>query len=305
VFTDRGGKTVRSAFARLGLVAVASLPLMGAGSPQLRVQVRTDKLTVQADRVPLYGVLWAISAQTGIRLDLKGGTGSADVPVTEDFEDVPLEQGMIRLLKKYLGQSSYIPAVDKRTGAVQAVQVLAPSGGAPLPSSGSGRAAEIASPPGTPGGENAAARKDYVSQALEAARAASTLDARVKAIRDLGIQDPRVLTVLHPALASEEPEVREAALQAMRWATVDDADALADVRSLIVQDPESGVRQAALEVLIRYDHSPEARALLEKLATEPGGALAARARKELDRLDWEARARALPDTQVNPQLAPK
>jgi hypothetical protein len=299
---------MNSAFTRLVLVPVAGFLLLGAASPQLRVRVQADKLSVQADGAPLYGVLWAISAQTGIRLDLKGGMGSADVLVTEDFKDVPLERGMTRLLQKYLRPSSYTLVIDKRTGAVQAVQVLA---GASVGPRSSGNRPENAAAMGTSppksGGEASTGSHDPVSQAIEVARSASDLESQLKAIRYLSsFQDPRVLAVLHPALGSEVSEVRKAALETLRWTTVDDAGALADVRSLTVNDPDPAVRQAAFEVLVRYDdESPEGRALLENLATEPGGAFAARARKTLDRLDREAKARARPDTQANPQLMPK
>jgi hypothetical protein len=299
---------MNSALTRLLLVPVAGLLLMGAAYPQLRVQVQGGKLALQADGAPLYGVLWAISAQTGVTLDLQGGPGSTDLLVTEDFKNVPLERGLTQLLKKYLKPSSYMVVVDRRTGAIETIHVRPGAfGSAPAPASNSKDVGEASA---TTGGTSAgdaglseaerelrdtrrAAYLAGATQALEAARSATTVEEQIKTVRYLGaFEDPRVVAFLHSALASDVPEVRTAALEAMRWSYVLDPRVHVDVRSLIVNDPAPAVRQAAYEVLIRYDKTAEWRAVLERLAAEPGGALAARARIDLVRLEQEARERA-------------
>jgi HEAT repeat protein len=142
-----------------------------------------------------------------------------------------------------------------------------------------------------------------VGQAITAAWTATDPAAQVQALQALGnFQDPRTLEVLQPALQSEAAEVRHAALEAMRWGTVSDETALADVRALATNDPEATVRHTALEVLIRYDDQhPATRTLLEKLAAEEGGTYRNFARKELKRIAEEAEARSRPDPQVKSQ----
>lgn len=59
------------------------------------------------------------------------------------------------------------------------------------------------------------------------------------------------------------------------------------------------MRQAGLEVLVRYDdESTETQAVLKKLAAEPGGAHREFAQRELKRLEMEAKAANLPDAQL-------
>ena len=137
-----------------------------------------------------------------------------------------------------------------------------------------------------------------VEQAIDTVLAATNVETQIQAIRDLGnYQDPQALKVLRPALHFHPPAVRKAALEAMREGVQDPAT-LAEVRYKVTDDPDPEVRQAALEVLVRYDESPDARGVLEKLASEPRGAYRDFARRELDRMDQEADARSRPDTQL-------
>jgi HEAT repeat protein len=140
-----------------------------------------------------------------------------------------------------------------------------------------------------------------IEQALDAARAAATPEEQVKALLALGnFQDPRTLEVLGPALHSDKAEVRKAALEAMRWGTVEDKTTLTDVRSVVTSDPDPAVRQAGLDVIVLYDDkSPETHALLKDLAAEEDGASRDFALRELKRIEMEAKARSLPDPQVH------
>ena len=138
-----------------------------------------------------------------------------------------------------------------------------------------------------------------IEQAIDAVVVAANFDAQIQAIRELGnFQDPRTIKVLGPALHSHVTEVRKAALEAMREGTVEDKATLADVRYAVTNDADPEVRQAALEVLVRYDESPEAKRVLEKLAADPRGPHREQARRELARMEYEADARSRPDTQV-------
>src|SRR5262249_35170130 len=148
--------------------------------------------------------------------------------------------------------------------------------------------------------EDAMAPPMSLEQALDAARKAATPEERVKALLALGdFQDPRTLEVLRPALRSDKAEVRKAALEAMRWGTVEDKPTLAEIRAMAASDSDPAVRQAGLDVLVRYDDtSPETHALLRDLATEEGGAYRDFAQRELERIEMEAKARSLPDPQL-------
>ena len=149
---------------------------------------------------------------------------------------------------------------------------------------------------GTPDGSTP---RTSVDQALDAVATAPNFDAQIHAIRELGnYQDPRTLKVLGPALHSHVPAVRKAALDAMREGAVEDRTILAEVRNAVTSDADPDVKRAAFEVLIRWDESPEGRKVLEKLASEPSGPYREVARRELDRMAYEADARSRPDTQI-------
>jgi hypothetical protein len=279
------------------LVSLASLLLMGATLPELSVQVLAGKLTVHAESVPLYGVLWAISAQTGIKVNIPGGAQStklAELLVTDDFTNLSLEQGIARLLGNQLKSANYVIITDKQTGLPQSVHILADTSSTP-PSS-------VTSAPSLPSvledprmGANIS-----IEQALATARAAATPEEQVKALLALGnFQDPRTLEVLGPALRSDKAEVRKAALEAMHWGTVEDKATLAEVRAMVTSDSDPAVRQAGLDVIVLHDDkSPETHALLKDLAAEKGGAYRDFAQRELERIEMEAKARSLPDLQL-------
>jgi hypothetical protein len=287
-----------------GCLLLAAFFLLGAAQPGLRVQVHDGRLTVRADQVPLYSVLSAIGAQTELELGIPGAGEGAGPLVTVDFKDLPIEEGVQRLLRRHLTQSNYMIVFDA-DGRLVAVHIV---GGASSPSAGASTDSRRAGPAGrrTTGGVSAEASDDPLEQALEKARAATDPEALIKALRELGdFQDPRTLVLLQPALQSDSPDVRQAALVAMREGTVYEPTVLADVRSVVVGDPDPTVREAALEVLVRYDETVEARALLRTLATDKASPFRAFAQKHADRMEEEARARALPDTQLQNAQAPR
>ena len=280
---------------RFVLALAASVLLTGATLPELRVQVQEGKLTVRAHGAPLYGVLWAISAQTDIKVNIPGGARSAELAellVTDDFTDLPLAQGIARLLASHLHSSNYAIITDKKTRLPQSIHILRSAPGA-TPSSN----VSVTSP--FPTVEVGMRPTVSIEQALEAARVAASPEEQVKALLALGsFQEPRTLEVLGPALYSEKAEVRRAALMAMRWGTVDDKVTLKSIHSMVTSDPDPAVRQAGLEVLVQYDESSETQSLLKKLAAEPGGTHRDFALRQLKRLEIEAKAASLPDPQL-------
>jgi hypothetical protein len=61
------------------------------------VLVEGDRLTVQVDRVPLPLVLQQLARQAGLRVS--GSDAAGDVVVSAAFRDVPLDEGIRRLLR--------------------------------------------------------------------------------------------------------------------------------------------------------------------------------------------------------------
>jgi hypothetical protein len=280
---------------------------LGAALPELRVRVHDGKLTLHADGVPLSGVLWAITAQTEIELIIAEDEGTGGPMVVDTFKDLPIDRGVERLLRKHLKHSSFVLVTDAKGrltslrilpgafGEVSSARIKAPprEGTVPArePSTGRGRSRRVEVPTHDTG--------DAIGDAVEAARKATDPTALIKALLALGsFQDARTLEALHPALQSDKGEVRRAALEAMREGTVSDAVVLADVRAMVTWDPDPEVKQAALDVVVRYDEGVEGRALLKVLAADKSSALSKLAAAELRRMEEEDEQRRLPDTQV-------
>ena len=199
----------------MGLNLLLSL---GLGAPcamaaELNVQVAGEKLTVHSAGAPLYGVLWAISAQTGIELSITDGLQTADVPVVDDFTALPVREGIMRLLQQPLQQINYSLVIHDKTGTVKAIHIISNTSHQP-PSS---IAAVLSAPEGEdqqPGKEeNAAAEEmdadELLDRTIEAAWSATDPAAEIEALQKLAdFQDPRTLEVLQSALHSDQAEVR-------------------------------------------------------------------------------------------------
>ncbi|MGE0684483.1 MAG: hypothetical protein AB7P69_26705 [Candidatus Binatia bacterium] len=204
---------------QFGIALAASVLLTGATLPELMVQVQESKLTVRAHSAPLYGVLWAISAQTDIKMNIPRGARSAELAellITDVFTGLPLAQGIARLLESRLQSANYVIITDQHTRLPQSIHILSSASGA----TPSATASEASSPPVVAVGMRPIMSPE---QAMEAAQLAKSPKEQVKALLALGsFQDPRTLEVLGPALYSERVEIRKAALEAMRWGTVND-----------------------------------------------------------------------------------
>jgi len=298
------------------LTLAAGLFLMGAAWPELRVRVHDGRLTLQADGVPLYGVLWAISAQTEIQLSIAESAQSGGPVVVESFKDLSINEGIQRLLRKHLRNSSYVIVTDGK-GKLTSLRILAGASGQSSSPGISWPAASraVTDPLGRSNTEGEVPRREAVeteetsdplAEAVDAARRAVGPEAQIKAMLALGgFQDPRTLEVLQPALHSERADVRKAALEAMRDGTVSDAAALAEVRALATGDPDPVVRRAALDVLVRYDESGEARALLKTLAADKDNPFRSFAQTQLRRMEEEEAQRSGPDLQLQRALGPQ
>jgi hypothetical protein len=277
------------------LATLTSAFLMGAADAP-KVTVDSGQLFVSAKEVPISQVLEAIGEQTNIKFIVMENEMVEQLRVSEEFTNLPVELGIARLLKGF----SYSVLRDEQSGAVKQVVILRT--GTPDALTDNEPASSQLKPEPESHGSSALAADDRVEQAIDAALSARDPEEQVELLVELGeLQQTRTLEVLTPLLHSKNAEVREATLEAMRWGTVQEASTLEEVRRLAAEDPDSQVRGAALEVLVRYDKSQEGRALLEKLAAAEGGDDNFRdfAKRHLQRMDAEAAASVAEDLQVN------
>jgi hypothetical protein len=286
------------------LVITSGFWLMAAVAAELTVQVTDGNLTVRSKGAPLYGVLWAISAQSPVTLNIAGEVLSEGALVVEEFADRPLADGVVYLLRQYLERPSYMLVTNDETGELETVHVFADAFGTPSIS-------EPGSP--EPSRDEDEIQPTYVGELVEVVDAtpgplnqsiASTyVDTNSHQLIDklqvLGhLHDPYSLEVVQPALFSDQPAVRLAALEAISRVHAESPDVLADIRSLATDDPEPAVRQAAVMTLARHDDSSEeTRMLLEALVDQEDIPNQDYFRQALDRIDEETAARSLPDTQ--------
>jgi hypothetical protein len=73
-----------------------SADLRRAAEPSFVLTVRGDRLTVKLDRIPLGRVLPELARQAGIRVEFP--RSMRNDPIAESFENLPIEQGIARLL---------------------------------------------------------------------------------------------------------------------------------------------------------------------------------------------------------------
>ena len=277
--------------------------LLTGATAGLQVSVQSDKLDISARDVSLVDVMAALDEQAEITFRVIGDAEIQQLKVWQEFRDLPLDKGIARLLR---GLSYSV--LSNEAGQPRKIIILGRDqrGGvnwkdAPHPLFGGDEAGDAGSQEPVSSSEVAATETAYLSEAVEdvlaqtvkAAQVARTPKARAEALRRLGdFQDSRTLEALQPALGAEETEVRLAALEAMRWGTVYESAALEEVRKLAEEDVDPQVKHSALEVVVRYDSSPEARALLERYARSGDEVLRSFASRELQRMDEEAAALA-------------
>ena len=80
-----------------GVAVCADLPR--AAAPAFQIAVHGDRLTVALERAPMGRVLAELARQAGIRVDFP--PSMQNDAVWASFEDMPLEQGISRLLAGY------------------------------------------------------------------------------------------------------------------------------------------------------------------------------------------------------------
>ncbi|MBI4562434.1 MAG: HEAT repeat domain-containing protein [Candidatus Rokubacteria bacterium] len=237
------------------LVLTASIPSLDGDAtrsafaervpaPTIHVAVRQGLLTVNVRDRRLADVLRVIGAQAGVRVVL---LGDLDTSVTQSFNDVPLDEGIQRLVRGYSLALIYGAARDP-AGANVLTEVWV-IGSSPVEKVQMNTdAAEDASPKEalpTP-----ARRRDTPTTADLIRTLSQDRDPRVqaraaKALARIG--GPEAAAALRAALADQEASVRIEAARAL--GKVEGADAVQALRGVLSADSDPRVRQAVVQAL--------------------------------------------------------
>jgi HEAT repeats len=261
-------------FRRLA-IAFGSVLLLGATSIPT-IQLTADKLTLRAQGVPLSEVLSTLGKQAKLTTILRVEDNTFRTAlVTVNFSNVPLEQGLRRLLRDW----SYALVQETATGEIK-LFILGQSGGSK-------------SVP-TPGGKTNSRAETLMEKTMQDKDAALLQASPSRGDRE----NVQTEETLRTELLSADPEVRLTAVKAMVSAEGGDSS-MEDIRQLVEQDPDPQVRAAALDLLILYDPSEEATQVLRNLAAGPDESLREIAVERLTLMEEAAAAAA------NVRLEPK
>jgi hypothetical protein len=232
-----------------GLVALAA-PFV--------VEVRDDLLTVKVQQLPLEQVLKEVAQQSGISLRIQGSLAE---PVSVVFENLPLDDGVKRLLKdrNFVLIYSRGPA-----GAApqQLTEVLVFSTTPATPASTVARRPEPESArgparAGATGGQQQGGWSALISQGLQDGDPA----VRKEVIERLGaLGDKRAVEPLIRALGDEDVEVRTSATSALE--DIRDERAIEPLGRILLADADEMVRAQAAQALA-YIGGEQALAALE------------------------------------------
>jgi hypothetical protein len=237
------------------VVAVLGLMLLGSGRIHddvvpLWVDASPAGLTVFAEDVPLRSILDEIGRATGVRIRVDGGDQEN---VTIAFEDLPVEEGLRRLLR---GKDFFMMSAPR--GAIEAAHVY--RRGAPPPAGArvsAGAGAAVSQP-----------RQDVASIRSEAIANPSSRR-RLRALERLAANadaDAAMGTVVEVLERESNPQLLERALDI---AGQDPSTPLDVIVNLARRNPDAQVRIKALDHLSQRDRSDaRVRHTLEVLATD-------------------------------------
>jgi len=98
--------------------------LLAAASPSMKVEVDSDMLTVHVRDAVLSQVLEAIGEKADLNFIAIGETNIAEATVSADITNLPLEQGITRLLAGW----DYALVRDKKTMRLKEIYIIARTG---------------------------------------------------------------------------------------------------------------------------------------------------------------------------------
>jgi len=231
-------------------------------------------MTVHANQVSLDDLLSAIGRQADVAIvQTPGDRVVREVKVTDSFSDVPIEQGISRLLQ----DSNYIMEIDGTK--LKRVFILA---------------APAERPVGEMGHVDVRPTQSVIRYSVVGV---SETGEQEESVPPGDQQESQRMATRVLKLHSANPEVRLAALATMRSEGARDTP-LEDVRNLVEQDPDPRVQAAAFDLSVRRDTTDEWKHMLSRLAVQPDGLLHDAAAQALEqfRRDSAPSANMLPES---------
>lgn len=256
---------IQQSFYLTSFLLLLSIPVLGlgasgdsgAGGASFVVEAKNDLLTLRANDIPLKEVLTEIVDQSGISITIHG---ELEGLISADFSDLPMDEGLKRLVKglNYVfiygsekGKSGTLP--------IKRVIIYSKKGGGPIRRLESRRVVPERQP----------------SQELEEA----SFDSLVKALQDkdpavreeavdrlVDLEDKRAINHLSRVLLQDKaPDVRESAAEALG-----DFGDRRVVRPLVraLRDEDAGVRESAVYALVEIGGGEAINALRRALQDE-------------------------------------
>ena len=212
------------------------------------IELRGDRLTLWAREASLQLILERIGEIAQIKVDIEG---LAEERITVEFQDVPLEDALRRLLHR----RSAVLIYETVAGSLSAVRVVRPSALTDSPSLGDPEATETTSAGNHEGRRSDAAGEEPTDPgAVALARASGAVDAVEDEILALpgGGESLNVYRFLD-RLNDPEPSVR---LTALQW-LVTRAEARLTALAAALKDSDAGVQAAAAQMILDHDVSEE------------------------------------------------
>lgn len=229
-------------------------------------------------------VLQAIGEEADIAIEIHGDLTER---ITTSFNDILLEEGFRQLLRGQSFALSYAPsASDAERSRLIAISVLVRSRVEPP-----AKARKVS----TAGAQRNKLRRIRALARQKDAKAVSELSAlalsdpspfvRSRAVSALGqLRNQETLAPLSFALTDQSSSVRIQALQGIK--NLKGRDAIGDLQSMVVNDPDPRVRRQAVRLLSTI-RSPEVPSALNWAAADPDAAVSREAKRALRR--WEQR----------------
>lgn len=212
------------------------------------ISVHGETLSVNLQEVPLNLVLEELARQANVNFVIPDGVG--ETLVSDTFKDVPLREGIRRLLKGHNYLLEYIPSSkgsgDRSLPLAMRIRVLEKR---------SGDSAQVT--PGSPVQRTTAGRGD----------SSGYVASRVAELRDLATEDDKekLKTALTGAISDANDEVRDTVLDILENMDTDAPPEL--LAGMALQDPNPEFRIRALDLLVE-SHPEAAQQPLERALSD-------------------------------------
>ena len=258
----------------------SNVAIAQGSNSSIDVQVRDGSVTLDVHDILLTDVLRAIDKEAEIAIDIRG---DLTVRTTNSFTNVPLEQGLRRLLRGQSFAFSYVPSsADSKQSRLIKVSVVAPPAVE--------RRGAVKKIPG----QTRWPEKVRWIQALARQKDTEALgELRILAVRDVSpivrrqavsalgrLRNQEALSLLAMALADQSPSVRIQALREIR--NLKQAEAIGDLQQTLVNDPHPRVRRQAVRLLSTIQ-SPEVPWLLQRAEADYDAAVGQEAKRAVKR----------------------